>query len=262
MGKSVRVQRRRHPPDWVPLIEHLNDLGGYLGEPTEFTERHVLLIQRSLPPGIDPERFKLLPCILREWARVELRWWLSRIPLPVLARQRERLEKVVKHAADLLQALDELKELDRWALVDQLGLTEGLTGHTVYRNQENKRRIDEWHNLTATISTAAKQPAWKTGRGQPRNNAAQLVLMDLAALFEHLTGLRAARRVPRTGEQAGQESGAFLEFARALWPVIFEEGDRGLLSQLRLWADHGSRKSPVIYSIAARHPEWGVISRR
>ena len=259
MGKATRGRRTREgPPDWVPRIEFLNDLGGYACKPVDFTDRHVQLIAGSLPSGIDPERLKLLPSLLREWARVELRTWLLRIPPTALARQRERLEKVAKRATDLIQALDELDGLQRWALVDQLGLNEGLT---VYRNQENKRRIDEWHSLTATMGITRSQPAGKPGRGQPRKNAAQLVLMDLAALFEHLTGLRASRKVPQTGDEAGQESGPFLEFARAVWPVIFENADHGLLSQLRKWADGGSKKSPLIYSIAARRPEGGVISK-
>jgi|SRR5580700_5487869 hypothetical protein len=260
MGKATRVRRER-PPEWVPPVECLDDLGGYVLEPIEFTDRHVRLIRGSLPLGVDSERTKLLPRLLREWARVELRWWLSSIPLPALATQRQRLGRVATRAAALVQVLDDLEELDRWALVDQLGIAEGLAGHRVYRNQENKHRIDEWRGLTATISTAASQPAWKPRRGQPRKNPAQLVLMDLAGLFEYLTGLRASRSVPRTGEEAGKEAGPFLEFARAVWPVIFEDADHGLLSQLREWGEGGSKKSPVIYSIAARRPKWGIISK-
>jgi hypothetical protein len=60
-------------PDWVPSVDYLNDLGGLVGEPIEFSERDIRLIQCSLPPGTDPERIELLPSLLRECARVDLR---------------------------------------------------------------------------------------------------------------------------------------------------------------------------------------------
>jgi len=263
VGKSTRVRRtRKEPPDWVPPVEYLNDLGGYAREPIEFTERQLRLIQTALPSSTDPKRKTLLPFLLREWARVELREWLSGIPLSALAKQRKRLGTVAKNAAALIQALQKLNALDRWALVDQLGIAEGLTGHKVFRNEKNRRRVNRWYDLTTTIGAAAAGPMQKPSRGRPRNDPAQLVLMDLAALFAHLTGLRASRVVPRTGEDAGKESGPFLEFARALWPVIFTQGDEGLESQLREWADLGSKTSPLIYSIASRNPEWGIISKR
>ena len=38
-------------PDWVPRVDYLNNLGGWVGEPIEFSERDIRLIQSSLPPG-------------------------------------------------------------------------------------------------------------------------------------------------------------------------------------------------------------------
>jgi hypothetical protein len=170
-------------------------------------------------------------------------------------------EKGRKKAADLLQALDQLEGLDRWDLVEQLGIAEGLTLLEAVRNEFNKRRLGGWRGITATISAAAAQPLYKPGRGQPRNIVAELVLQDLAALFEYVTGLRATRRVDRTGEKAGKETGPFLNFAKAVWPVIFGS-DVGLLSQLREWDVYGGKKSMVISAIALRRPEWGVSGHR
>jgi hypothetical protein len=236
-------------PEWVPPIENLNDLG----EPIEFTDRDIGLIQSSLPSGSDPERVGLLPLLLREWARVDLRWHFARTLLPVLARRRGRLKKVAKRAAALIQILDNLEGLDRWELVERLGLAEDLGILTAYRNEQNKHRVDEWRSLTATIATAAAEPpTWKPGKGQPRNDVAYLVLMDLAALFEYASGLRAGRIVDR---HSGEETGPFLNFVRAVWPVIFGKGDAGLSSQLREWASRGSKKS----GIALRWQEWGLI---
>lgn len=243
-------------PDWVPPVDYLNHLGGWVGEPIEFSERDIRLIQSSLPPGTDSEQIELLPSLLREWARVELRWHFARTPLPVLARQRMRLKKVAKRVAALIQALDELDGLDRWALVERLGIAEGLGLLSACRNEQNKRRVDEWRSLTATVAAAAAEPQWKPGKGQPRNNIAQLVLQDLAAIFEYVTGLRASRVVDR---RTREESGHFLNLARAVWPVVFHNGDFGLVSQLREWADDGGKKSMLISGIALRRPEWGLI---
>jgi hypothetical protein len=245
-------------PDWVPTVEELKDLT----EPKtglEFTECDIGRIIRSLPERVDPKRVELLPLLLCDWARVELRWHPPRTPLPALRRRRERLKKVAEKAADLLQALDQLEGLDRWELVAQLGIAEGLTLLKAVRNEHNKQRLDEWRSLIVTISAAAAQPLYRPRKGQPRKIVAQLVLRDLAALFEYVTGLRATRRVDRTGEAAGKETGPFLNFAKAVWPVIFGD-DLGLLSQLREWGADGSRKSLLISAIAIRRPEWGIIS--
>jgi hypothetical protein len=249
-------------PDWVPNVEWLNDLGGTLPEPIEFTDRDIGLIVISLPPGADQQRIEMLPLLLREWARVDLRWHFVDTPLPVLARQRTDLKRVAKRATALIEALDALDGFGRWKLVEQFGMAEGLSFLTAVRSDENKRRIDEWRYLIAVIAAGAAQLQESPSRGQPRKQVAALVLMDLAALFEYATGRRAARDVPRTGEDAHKESGPFLEFARAVWPVIFRNGDYGLVSQLREWADHGSKRSMLMSGIALRRPEWGVISAR
>jgi hypothetical protein len=231
-------------------------LGGQLGEPIKFTERDVLLIANSVPFGTDPKRIEIMPLLLREWAQVELRWHLATIPLPLLAQQRVCLNKVAKRATALIQALDKLEGLDRWELVERLGIAQGLELVAVYRNQQNKYRVDEWRSLTATIAAIAAEPTWKPGKGQPRNDVAQLVLQDLAAMFEYVTGLRASRVVDR---HTREESGHFPNFTRAVWPVVFGNGDFGLASQLRVWADGGSKSSMLMNGIALRRPEWGVI---
>jgi hypothetical protein len=244
-------------PDWVPPVDYLNDFAGLLHEPVKFTDRDCELIAASLPSGTEPKRRELLPLLLREWARLELRMHLTRMPLPLLALQRKRLRKVSTRAVALIEALDELEEGDRWELVALLGIAEGLGLLAAYRNEQNKHRVDEWRDRTAKIALATSKPVWKPGKGHPRKIIAQLVLQDLAALFEYLTDLPAGRLVDR---RTGEESGYFLHFARAVWPVVFGNGDFGLVPQLREWADHGSKKSRMINAVEPRRPEWGIKS--
>jgi hypothetical protein len=198
-----------------------------------------------------------LPLLLWEWARVDLRRYFAGLPRPTLAAQRKRLKKVANRAAALIQALDELEGFDRWALVEQLGTAEGLGVLTAHLDEQYKRRVDEWHILTATIATALTKPSWKPSKGQPRNDIAQLVLRDLAALFGYITGRRARRNVDRCTHE---ESGHFLNFARAVWPVVFGKGDSGLPTQFKKWAANGSKSSAIVAHIAKQHSEWGVIT--
>jgi hypothetical protein len=225
-------------PDWVPPVEWLNDLGGSLPDPIEFTDRDIRLIVKSLPPGVEQQRIEILPLLLREWARVDLRWHSVNTPLPALAKRRKALEKIAERAAALIEELDALDGFGRWELVEQFGMAEGLPLLTAVRN--HKRRVEEWRYLTAVMAAGAVPSQRRPSKGQPRNQIAALVLMDLAALFSYVTGKRAARNVPTTGQDAGKESGPFLEFARAMWPVIFRNGDYGLLSQLEVWSADGT----------------------
>jgi hypothetical protein len=63
-------------PDWVPTVEELDDLAEPKAGP-EFTECDIERIIGSLPDSVDPQRRELLPLLLCDWARVELRWHLG-----------------------------------------------------------------------------------------------------------------------------------------------------------------------------------------
>jgi hypothetical protein len=55
----------------------------------------------------------------------------------------------------------------------------------------------------------------------------------------------------------------FGDFARSIWPVVFEKGDDGVDSALRNWAKwprlYGD-KSALIANIHFRHPTWRVFN--
>ena len=80
-------------------------------------------------------------------------------------------------------------------------------------------------------------------------------MKDIAAIFEWLTGTRAARRIERGPATFGR-------FAEAIWPVVFESADDGLQSAQKNWAAFRARyeeESALIANINMRHPEWGVF---
>ena len=229
------------------------------GDRPEFTDLEVKLIIASLPDEVVPGRLELFPQILREWARVYLPRHFLRESAATLRRRRARLAKVGKIAASLLQASKDLDEADRRILVAQIGIAEGKSLVEAAGNEQTRRRLDQGRDFIATIAVAAGKPLSKPSRGQPRNIPAYLVIQDLAAIYEYLTRLEATRRVNRTSHA---ESGPFYEFAAAIWPVVFREGDDGLAAAIRNWSPWRDReKSPVIANIALRHPEWGIYER-
>src|SRR5262249_59764217 len=66
--------------------------------------------------------------------------------------------------------------------------------------------------------------------GHPRNICAYLVMMDLVAIFEWLTGRKATREVDR---DLGKDTGPFWHFAAAVWPHVSGEGRYGLSAAMK-----------------------------
>ena len=59
-----------------------------------------------------------------------------------------------------------------------------------------------------------------------------LILLDLAAIFELVTGTRPTRR---TSVDSSKDYGPFWEFARAVWRAIFDT-DHGLSAAVKYWS--------------------------
>jgi hypothetical protein len=69
-------------------------------------------------------------------------------------------------------------------------------------------------------------------KGPARNDVPYLVLLDLAAIFEWLTGRKSARAWFKSGLE--EEQPPFHAFAAAVWPVLFCSDD-GLSNAMRSW---------------------------
>jgi hypothetical protein len=217
----------------------------------EFTDRDVSLIAKSLPNAVDPRRLELLPGILRDWSSNDLREH-TQVPRRAPLERRKRMERIGDCARELVQALNQADEVDRWGLADMMVRAAGQTliagrAELSVLNQ----RIEEAVSLLQKLAEAAAK-IWKYDPGGPRNIVAYLVMMDIAAIFEWLTDMAATRHTP------------FKRFAAAIWPVVFGNADYGLHSAMKNWAEfreeygEGSR---LMFNIDMRQPEWGVFRR-
>ena len=228
----------------------------------KFNERAVKQIRASLPKGIDQRRLELLPLVLDEWSRTDLREHLSRDTREVSRKRYAQLTKVGKRAKDLRQALEATDQRGMSWIAQEIGREEGSPPFSVSRERfaEMKERLrqedDFLRKLAAATQTLIEEG--KRKRGQPRNIRAYLVMLDLAAIFELLTDRKAARGVDRTDHT---ETGPFWRFAESVWQVVFGT-TCGLKAAMKNWAE--ARKlyhehSSFLYNLTMRRPEWGIF---
>jgi hypothetical protein len=244
-----------------PQAEASNDGGEYH---SQFDERAVEQIRASLPKGIDQRRLDLLPQILDEWIRTELREHLSLESRATLQERYDRLTKIGKCANDLRQALEAIDQRGKFWIAQVMAREEESTPFSVSRErlaemEERLRQEDDFlRKLAAAPLTLIEED--RRGRGQPRNIRAYLVMLDLAAIFELLTERKAARGVDRTDHT---ETGPFWRFAESVWQVVFGTTG-GLKAAMKNWAE--ARKlyhehSSFLLNLLLRRPEWGIFER-
>jgi hypothetical protein len=225
-------------------------------EAPEFTDRDVRLITDSLCNAVDTGRRELLPRILAEWCRTDLRGHLQNRRTP---ERRRRVVAVGKRAGDLLRALTAVDKVDRAGIASEMvRAAGGIAGWAEI--SELIQRIEEEVVFLTKLEEAAPQ-TWKRGQGGPRNITAYLVMQDAAAIFEWLTNTEATREVDRDSHA---EIGPFWTFVAAIWPVVFRKADDGLPAAMKNWARDRKRygeRSALIANIAMRHPTWGIFER-
>jgi len=230
----------------------------------QFDERAVEQIRASLPKGIDQRRLDLLPRVLNEWSRTDLREHLSRESRATVRERYDQLSKIGTRANDLRQALEAIDQRGKSWIAQEIGREEGTPLFSVSRERvaEMKERLKDEDDFLRKLATATARLIDEldeslSGR-RPRNIRAYLVMMDLAAIFEWLTGGKAARGVDRTDHT---ESGPFWRFAESVWPVAFG-ATRGLTAAMKKWAEARNvyhEHSSFLYNLAMRRPEWGIF---
>ena len=244
-----------------------------------FDKRAVEQVRASLPKDISQWRLERLPLILNLWRFGDLREHLSRESRATLGRRYEQIKKVGERAKHLRQASIALDQ-SGWDWIAQEMVREG--GDRFFSMEgETPAQMEEWHRLQHETLAEMKERLRleddflmkleaatqrivvqdKQGPGQPRNVSAYLVMMDLAAVFEWLTGKKATRVVDRI---TNDETGSFWDFAAAVWPLVFGNGCHGLRAAMKNWAELTSEleeKSQLMQNIALAldQPEWGIF---
>jgi hypothetical protein len=223
-----------------------------------FLDRDIIAIVRTINLEVVAHRSGLLPNVLREWAAIDVKnagaWGAS----SEYNREKSKKYKMIAGSASdlrqIIQAVTEMEDLDLIVHVFSQVNPPILANECRNRFNDHLEFLD---NLEQSANHLGKR--LKRSRGQPRNTAAYLVLLDLAAIFEWLTGVEPKRNVSRTGEG---EIGTFYPFCEAVWPLVFDGGLYGLHAAMKNWArDHAKyvESSAVIANIHLRHPSWGLF---
>jgi hypothetical protein len=218
-------------------------------------------ITASLPAGISQHRLRLLPRILDEWSRTDLREHLSREPRATVRKRYEQLTKVGKCANHLRQALDATDERGWFWIAHEIACENQPFSASREKVSETNERLTEEGEFLLKLAAATSRlmEREKLGSGQPRNIRAYLVMMDIAAIFEWLTGRKAARGVDRAHHT---ETGPFWRFAESVWPVAFGNSP-GLKAAMKNWAEARKLKeqSRFLNNVAINHPTWGIFEQ-
>jgi hypothetical protein len=232
--------------------------------PPDFDDRTVRLITASLPETALPERVESLLAVLRDWANNELKAYFSRESSADIKVRAKRVEAVGNRARDLLKALDSMDGTDMWEVAlrmprDGTCHWPKMKDHYWWQWSKTKRfvqRIEEEKDFLDALTVAISQ-AWRRKRGQPPNIISYLVIKDIAAIFEWCTKSPATRRIHRVTQKEG---GDFYKFSAAIWPVVFGQGDDGLLAAIKKFAKYRNREGRALMAnIKMRHPEWRVF---
>jgi hypothetical protein len=251
------------------------DRGSAKRRTMDFTEAEIAQLSAALSGHFCEGRDELLPLILVDWGRVELKEHLK-YPSPVEDRAQQRqLKNLSRYATGLAQSISCLNSSVSALIVDQqlsafvphkpgsevLVLRAGVTQEQLL---EADRRLAEMPATLKNIAIAAENAAaeWQPHPMRPITLRGHLVLRDLATIFEYTTGERASRKTHvEPHEDAGREYGAFFDLSCAAWQIIFKSR-RGLSYRLQQWAEKRKNcdgPSPLIANISLRHPEWRIF---
>jgi hypothetical protein len=232
-----------------------------------FSEEVVRDVIASLPPNPVPDRLAVLPWLLREWHEHFLPYHFGESRATIRARQK-RLRAVARYGEKLFEALVTLDDSSSsFELAIELAIHQtgksllGLTQSDIAQARERLSWGEQWLRGLAEACghSADAQPV---RRGRPTDVLPYLVMLDLEAIFEFVTGTRAERRV--RGEDHpdyGKEYGPFWDFVRPTWMMIFGS-NAGLSAAMKDWSlarNKFGEVSAIIANIAMRRPEWRIF---
>ena len=182
----------------------------------------------ALPPDSEPKKLKMFRYILEDWFSLELpeHYRLGRSADAVALRQ---LKAIAKQAGILERLLGDPEAAQaRRLLVARLVMRRRLLCHN-----EAIAQVEKELDALTEVRSAATEMLPRRRRGQPRNNFSYLVLLDIAAMYEWLTGDKPSRITDIATERGG---GPFYELCQALWPLAHQNNKGGLPSTIKNWA--------------------------
>jgi hypothetical protein len=230
-----------------------------ISQPPEFPEFDDSLMKRItiwLPDSVISPRLQLLQQVLNSWRIHDLRDAFCRPDPELVTEHVKAWKKINAHTQDLLGALDVLDQKEgTLTLLQQLSIADTACEFGTETDQLTEALNEHQRFLKLIyLATSDLLSRFSDGRRLKRNTSAYLVIQDIAAIFEWVTGDKAVRRVDRGTDRFGV-------FAGEIWHVIFGS-KAGLESALKNWAAFRARyeeESPLIENINMRHPEWGVF---
>jgi hypothetical protein len=206
-----------------------------------FSKEAIDAIAAALPSGTDPARSALLPNILCAWAEEDLHEHLSRGGRAAARVREKQLRWIGAQAQKLIDAVEALDHLGSLKAAFQPQMRRAGTGLWDTDIGAAKQRRDQavsWLVDLAEIFDGSENEAASGGPEPDKKTCYFLVILDLAAIFELVSGKEATRRVDPS---SGKTSGPFVDFAASVWVQIFENS-RGLSYGIRVWADEMSRQ--------------------
>ena len=259
-GRLANRRRTPTPPSGLPRALLSGGVGGGTMASSQWDQLAGALLE-VLPKATCPIDANCFRKFFRNRDRTDLRKHLAWESRATTRGRIKKLELVKTKARQLRAALNKLDERDRIAVLGQIIIAEGRRIGDVSRADVADRtaRLNQEPDFLAKLGAIKPREFWKFGPGQPRNLRAYFVLQDAAAIFEWLTGIKAARQVDRDKRS---DAGPFFLFASTLWPAIFGSGLRGLSAAMKNWAEGSStydEGSALIANMHFHHPAWGVF---
>lgn len=207
-----------------------------------FSKEAIDAIAAALPSGTDPARSALLPNILCAWAEEDLQEHLSRGGRATAREREKQLRRIGAQAQKLIDAVEALDHLGSLETAFQPQMRRAGTDLWDTDIGAAKQRRDQavsWLvDLAEIFNGSGNDPANDENPKPDKSTRSYLVILDLAAIFELVSGKEATRR---EDPSSGRTYGPFADFAASVWVQIFGNS-RGLSYGIRVWADEMSEQ--------------------
>jgi hypothetical protein len=209
----------------------------------QFTADQLAAMVATFPDLTDGRVRTTLPLILEEWGHVDLSEHLARKTPEQFRKEQRQLEQVANVARKLRDALAGLAPGVRFTFafrLDAIARAPNAEAASDHFPLEGTLQHLERRQLECVAQAAeATAGRWVPLPFRHTTVVHYLILQDLAAIFEYVTGEGASRRV--RGEdhpEAGRDYGPFWDFAMVAWRIIFGS-NKGLSAAIKRWLTRG-----------------------